>query len=166
MRKKLGNVGLRKHRAVIMAGWLAFVEPYVTCALGIKIASFLYNFIPGMFWCVHYLANYTRDARKNGCRALSQDSINLWSSPIYLKLLTNYNRSPKSEFSVKSFSDYRIVTCALTDEQNGQSGGVNRHIFANFYWEYVKNVEYNDITYWSTHRNQQTKNHNSRWLNI
>ena len=44
MRKKLGNVGLRKHRAIIMAGWLTYIEPYVTLALDIKIITFLYNF--------------------------------------------------------------------------------------------------------------------------
>ena len=36
------------------------------------------------------------------------------------------------------------------------SGGVNRRIFATFHSEYIKNVEYNGTTYWSTHRNKQT----------
>jgi hypothetical protein len=44
--------------------------------------------------------------------------------------LTNCCKLSKSEFSLKSFSSYRIVKCALRDEQNGRSGGVIRQIFA------------------------------------
>ena len=110
-----------------------------------------------MFCCVSCLANYTRDARKNGCRSLSEYSITFWSSATYLRLLTNYSKPSKCDISLKILSEVNELSHAYRKTNRmDRCGGVNRRIFATFHWDYVKNVEYNGTTYWSTHRNKQT----------
>jgi hypothetical protein len=108
-----------------------------------------------MLCCVQCLANYTRDARKKGYRFLSEYSITLWSSAIYLKLLTSYIKPSKYEISLKIFSEVIELSHAYRETNRmDKRGGVNRRIFATCHWDYVKNVEYNGTTYWSTTQKQ------------